>query len=497
MMLKFQHVPAVPWHFLGGRMIRVTRAVLVAATVSASTPGVAPAQQLGRADVLQDIDTLRARLGKYSAYRSLNAYSYERALDSLRRSIGDSIALVDFWRSMQAIIGRLQDSHSNVLLPRGMSAPTVGGDLPFALALVDSAVIALAACRCALLARDFPRVVSIDEIGIDSLMRIAGVRFAGQSPQRFRYRALAALEPIESVLHLAGVTARGAVTVRLAGRGRDTIFTMATRPRAQEAAVTKFASAELRGPIAYLRIPDMFARGDSIGDAGYQMVCAAVESETFRRAPALVIDVRGNDGGTRDILELILPRLIREPLVYNIALVRADTSGVGQRGLWTPDDERLPGDVQETLRAALARFEPRWQAPAGEFLPQRFAAIMLPADSSRNMSHKPVVVLLDAGSFSATDIFLGAVSLAPNVTLMGTPSAGGSGRSRAFVLPRSRLIVILSTMASFRPNGQFYDGVGIHPDVLVPQTVEGLAAGQDTQLAEAIRYLTAKLGAKP
>jgi C-terminal processing protease CtpA/Prc len=106
-------------------------------------------------------------------------------------------------------------------------------------------------------------------------------------------------------------------------------------------------------------------------------------------------------------------------------------------------------------------------------------------------------VLLDAGSFSATDIFLGAMSLAPNVTLMGTPSAGGSGRSRAFVLPRSRLTVVLSTMASFRPDGRFYDGVGIAPDIVVAQTVEALANGEDRQLAEAMRYLTERMRAKP
>lgn len=81
------------------------------------------------------------------------------------------------------------------------------------------------------------------------------------------------------------------------------------------------------------------------------------------------------------------------------------------------------------------------------------------------------------------------MSLVPNVTLMGTPSAGGSGRARAFVLPHSRVIVELSTMASFRPSGQLFDGIGITPRVLVPRTLEGLAAGRDTQMDEAVRFL--------
>jgi C-terminal processing protease CtpA/Prc len=109
------------------------------------------------------------------------------------------------------------------------------------------------------------------------------------------------------------------------------------------------------------------------------------------------------------------------------------------------------------------------------------------------MSDRPVVVLMDEGSFSATDIFLGAMSLAPNVTLMGVPSGGGSGRSRGFDLPNSRLRVILSTMASFRPDGHLYDGVGIAPDVMAPRTLDGVANGRDTQMAEALRFLRQRI----
>jgi C-terminal processing protease CtpA/Prc len=112
------------------------------------------------------------------------------------------------------------------------------------------------------------------------------------------------------------------------------------------------------------------------------------------------------------------------------------------------------------------------------------------------MSDRPVVVLMDESCFSATDIFLGAMRLMPNVTLMGLPSGGGSGRSRDFVLPNSRLTVVISTMASFQPSGQLYDGIGIVPTVVVPRTLEGVATGQDTQMASAVRYLRDRIAAK-
>jgi C-terminal processing protease CtpA/Prc len=48
-------------------------------------------------------------------------------------------------------------------------------------------------------------------------------------------------------------------------------------------------------------------------------------------------------------------------------------------------------------------------------------------------------------------------------------------------------------MASFRPDGQLYDGVGIAPDVMAPRTLDGVANGRDTQMAEALRFLRQRI----
>lgn len=76
------------------------------------------------------------------------------------------------------------------------------------------------------------------------------------------------------------------------------------------------------------------------------------------------------------------------------------------------------------------------------------------------------------------------------------PARIRSVRSRSFLLPNSSIRIVLSTMASFQPNGRTYDGAGIVPDVLVPRTIASLAAGVDTQMLEALRYLRARLGAR-
>jgi C-terminal processing protease CtpA/Prc len=85
------------------------------------------------------------------------------------------------------------------------------------------------------------------------------------------------------------------------------------------------------------------------------------------------------------------------------------------------------------------------------------------------------------------------VALSSGLSAQQIARGGGSGRSRGFDLPNSRLRVIISTMASFRPDGRFYDGVGIAPDIVVPRTLDGVASGRDTQMAEAVRFLLQRI----
>ncbi len=106
-------------------------------------------------------------------------------------------------------------------------------------------------------------------------------------------------------------------------------------------------------------------------------------------------------------------------------------------------------------------------------------------------SNRQVVVLMDDGCFSSTDIFLGAFAELPQVTLLGTASGGGSGRARSKRLAHGGVELRLSSMASFRPTS--YDGVGIAPDVVVlPGPTDFVLGGTDAMLEAAIRQLKSR-----
>ena len=108
---------------------------------------------------------------------------------------------------------------------------------------------------------------------------------------------------------------------------------------------------------------------------------------------------------------------------------------------------------------------------------------------------KPVVALCDAGSFSATDGFLSALADLPQVVLVGGPSSGGSGAVRRFQLRNSGTVVMLSTMASFRPNGKLFDGYGVEVDVEIKPKIGDYLTDSDSVLDRAVQILNEKTDA--
>jgi C-terminal processing protease CtpA/Prc len=73
----------------------------------------------------------------------------------------------------------------------------------------------------------------------------------------------------------------------------------------------------------------------------------------------------------------------------------------------------------------------------------------------------------------------------PPVTLVGTASGGGSGRKEPHRLAHSGLVVELSSMASFRPDGLLYDGRGVEPDVVVEPAAADFLGATDSVLEKA------------
>jgi carboxyl-terminal processing protease len=100
----------------------------------------------------------------------------------------------------------------------------------------------------------------------------------------------------------------------------------------------------------------------------------------------------------------------------------------------------------------------------------------------------PIVVLVNGGSASASEIFAGAIKDTARGTLIGETTFGKGSVQRLHTLSDESLLRI--TVARwFTPSGEAIHEVGIEPDVLVTIDPETLQPGEDPQLDAAIEYI--------
>ncbi len=165
----------------------------------------------------------------------------------------------------------------------------------------------------------------------------------------------------------------------------------------------------------------------------------------------LIIDVRSNGGGILTNVQTLVERFIEE--------------------------KTLVGYMSHKKGAAHDAFSERY--------PYYF-------EPSPNRTHylKPVVVLCNRGSFSATNNFVSIMKSLPNVTIVGDVTGGGCGLPFTSEMPNG-WHVRFSASPIYDKDGNLTE-FGVEPDVRVDQTDDDTARHHDTLLDTAIAILTKK-----
>ena len=202
-----------------------------------------------------------------------------------------------------------------------------------------------------------------------------------------------------------------------------------------------------------------------------------------QRALGLIVDIRGNEGGTEcgwHLLERFVGR--DTPLPAFVKKVRY---------------RRLP----EALRGALDTWDDSfrdWGASAdgpdeqGFYRLRRLEENIAIVRPRGRRFAAPVVVLVDAACSSATFQFANAVAASRVATLVGEPTGGNrrgiNGDAYFFVrLPGSGLEVDLPIVGMFAAEAQ--PDAGVQPSLAVPVTAVDIAAGRDRQMEAAVAHL--------
>ena len=100
----------------------------------------------------------------------------------------------------------------------------------------------------------------------------------------------------------------------------------------------------------------------------------------------------------------------------------------------------------------------------------------------------PVVMLINGTCFSSCEDFAEMMKHVPTVTAVGDTTAGASGAPQLYTLPSGKEIRV-STIEILRYNGQPIEWNGVPPDIRVPQTQADIKQGKDRQLEYAIQLL--------
>ena len=343
-----------------------------------------------------------------------------------------------YWRVVSEMLAELNDGHTGVTRPSPQANRRT-----FALCRDVAGTIVLAqlgeTAREAGLARG-DQVLAVDGLPVERALEALPPGLASGSTSHGR-RYVAALHLLSTTADTMRVTVLDAQ-----GQERTVELVWPADPVPESEANTTdeplIRGERLASGVGLIRLPTF---GAGTGHALVAEFDAALDA--LMDAPGLILDVRGNGGGSTMLSDPMAGRLMTDPFVYGREYFRAR---LPQRGVrpWFSYGVR----------------------PRGRIYPG------------------PVVVLTDAGTFSTAENFVVALVDSGRAVAVGRQTAGASGNPVSFVLPgggRARF----STGDFRRKDGTPIEGIGIAPDIPVTWTVDELRQGLDPDLSAAEAWL--------
>ncbi|HYW09336.1 MAG TPA: S41 family peptidase [Longimicrobium sp.] len=182
--------------------------------------------------------------------------------------------------------------------------------------------------------------------------------------------------------------------------------------------------------VGYLRVP-------SFGDGAYQAAALDLLQRDFRGASALVVDLRGNGGGST-------PWKLRKALM----------GGFRHRSRRDGPDKVRPSIFYRMAIPVVLK--------------------LYPVPTFRG----DLVFLVDGGCASACEDLLLQFKDNGRAVLVGDTTFGSTGQPRFLDLGGGITAQVSARRVRF-PDGAPFEGVGVAPDVYLPVTLDGLRAGSD------------------
>lgn len=469
-------------------------------------------------DIQSDLAFLDKFISQYSSYSGLNGFDYQSEFDRfLTENANQEVTRGELGIFLTRTIGKTGDRHAYV---KGYDLPNTKF-FPVSFAPYEGKVVVLdfdaTDTTYHAFIPSFPFLKAISGISTEELLPQILPEDISAPREAYLTKAVRELRDIEKLFAQLGKELSNPIEITLSDQegSKDTTLQISLvskkekRNKWDERFYREHFFLEeedfnrpevfrelfrIEDSIGYCRIPDMVGRDDAprlFAHFNQFMQRADTQSK------ALIIDVRSNGGGVRDLIYEMAGFFVHPDSVYVVNAVRQR----GQLPLsqdWKDDLhhrylfalEELDERERRAVEAFRSSFEPMYELDNTTFSPFHYAVF-----NGRKLSagkfhyNKPIYILANERSFSAASVLVAMYKDLPNIEIVGVTTDGSSGNSERFELPATELKGKISTMVSFQKDGKVLDGYGTPPDRKIERDLDQVFWKSDTQLEQLIEII--------
>ncbi len=469
-------------------------------------------QQISKENVIADVNEFEEILEVKSSYKQLSSYNYKESINKLKQTINNKKGLIDInylTNELGKIMAEFGDRHSSIRNRKfnKKEHPTYQLQLPFGIISVENNMIAVNPKDNSYYDKDFPYIISINEITIEDYINKLNYRDKKAPKEAKLTSGAKSIQHFGALLFNNTIECPNSVTIALKNKQnktktvtvnlvKDNTFNKVLDKKLESNTTDLYQKnfnaldKKLEGNIGYIAIPMMSYYTDINGLENYLHSTIS----KYQDAKALIIDIRNNPGGGREILQTFASYLVQpsqSPWVANVAYLRTEDSKVvnnksmNARYLYTYNSEKFTDSDRKTIDAFNKTFKIKKSFNASKFSKPHYMVLKNGKETYKN----PVYILVNENSFSAASVFTSVFKGLPNVKIAGVTTDGSSGNSKRIYLSNSGIRVKVSTMLSFQRNGKTLDGNGTIPDIYIPINESQILTNKDVQLEELLTII--------
>lgn len=457
---------------------------------------------ISKEEAIHDLNYLEWEIANHYSYADLRGFDYQGAIDAIILNLRDGISKRDFAYQLKMLMTNFGDGHSRVSF-RDIKKPEESIWLPFEIIKHEDNFYAVDGETKSFLYEDFPQIIAINDHPIDHLFELAKELVSKSNKKSMTKDALVYFNYTGFILKLTGEkNLKNAQVTFSDGQNHKTKSFVLGKHRLQKLIKDhQLMDTILPKGIGYIALNTRMYKTDEFIEGIHQAM------QNVKKTEGLIIDIRRNGGGNRAPLINFLSYFIKEPKVVNVAKFRIDQADDLDPQFGYLDSRYLfPFDIKEdyflvedeffsikdfknTISTFQKSFTPARLAEEDKFSVYHYMVVNPKDLKNRYYYDQEVIILIDEGCFSASDIFAAGMKQGDQVQLLGNCTQGGSGNAKSKYLPNSEIKVKLSRIFSYQPDGNLYDTHGVVPDIQVDYTLEDKLGNSDSQLDAAIQLL--------